>query len=36
MKVDLSFPSNPHVSAEAKNLISRVSLVMNIYIYVYG
>ena len=25
MKVDLSFPSTPNVSLEAKNLISRVS-----------
>jgi hypothetical protein len=28
MKVDLSFPSTPCVSAEAKDLILRVSLLM--------
>lgn len=36
MKVDLSFPPKPHVSVEAKNLICRVSLVINIYKYLYG
>lgn len=25
MKVDLKFPSEPHISAEAKDLISKVS-----------
>jgi hypothetical protein len=36
MKVDLSFPSTPCVSTEAKDLILRVCLSMTIFILISG
>jgi hypothetical protein len=35
-KVDLSFPSTPCVSAEAKDLILRVSLLMIVFMLISG
>ena len=36
MKVDLSFPAEPQVSAEAKHLITRVSCSMIMFLVIGG